>query len=218
MPLVLREEAGTGRLFGVWRAGEPEEWFLNYLPLHPAEAEELKRIRNPKKRVQWLAARAAFRLAVPELSGLPVLKNERKAPYLPDSDASLSFSHSGVYAAFAINASGIAAVDLEAARSNQQTGAARMFMAPEEQEALRACQDVNYFLSVWCAKECMFKAVNHGHREISFQREFKTTLNPAALAQPRGAFSGSFEREGEEQQFDLEFFKTKEWLACLLLK
>lgn len=218
MPLVFKLETGAGRVFGVWRADEPEDWFSNHFDLHPEEAEELSRISNVKKRLQWLAARAGLRFSLPDLAGLPVLKNERNAPFLPHSDVSISLSHSGAYAAFAANLGGIAAVDLEAARQKKRTAAARMFMSPEEQELLKKCNDVDYFLGVWCAKECMFKAINYKHQQISFQREFKTSLKPEALAQPRGAFSGSFQRADAEIRFELEFLKTENWLACLLFQ
>lgn len=216
MPLVRFEETARGARFGIWRAEEPEAELRRLARLHPREEEECARISNDKRRRQWLAARAALRTALPETRACPVEKNARNAPSLPGSGLRVSFSHSGAYAAFAVSQHGPAAIDLEAADRRRGVGAARMFMSAEEQARLRETTSPAYYLAVWCAKECMFKALNDRFQEISFQRELKTFLKPAALAQPEGGFSGSFIRVGARAGFDLRFYQSADWLACVL--
>ena len=94
----------------------------------------------PKRREEWMRARFAAK----QLGGAP-----------PPPAAHVSFSHSGPYAAAAIDRAPVG-IDVQVIRDIQER-VAHLFLTREEEEAMQRCTIAHRVLHFWCAKEAAWK-------------------------------------------------------------
>lgn len=126
----------------------PESWFA------ADELETANAFVRPKRRAEWLLSRlAAKRLAVDRGIALDPatcrIEPRRIGPW------HLSLSHSGVYAAAAIDAAPVG-IDIETVRPLSDR-AAHFFLTDRETEMLRATSIDDRLIHFWAAKEAAWK-------------------------------------------------------------
>lgn len=127
---------------------DPASWFSD------REREAIGALRLEKRREEWMLSRiAAKQLAIDRgicPDALSCLLEDRRI-----GSWHVSLSHSGTYAAAAIDRSPIG-IDVQVVRELKEP-AAHLFLSDSEEEAMRSLTVPHRLLHFWCAKEAAWK-------------------------------------------------------------
>ncbi len=135
MKRVALPQAWRGRAIVITDAELSDDWFT------PEELQIVKSFRLEKRKTEWKLSRIA----------LKQLKRDSEI----HGDHHISISHSGAYAAAAIDREPIG-IDVEQLREIKES-AAHLFLSEEEEEAMRRCRIAHAMLHFWSAKEAAWK-------------------------------------------------------------
>lgn len=169
----------------LWQLAEPLEFFADALPTHAREGLDPR--WHPQRQLQYAATRYLLYQVIDP--AIPLLRSERGAPLLPPGQPYVSFSHSPGYVGVLLGSSPVG-LDLEQPSTDRNWETARIFMNEDELTHYRAQPGPLGFLQVWCAKEALYKVLNHQHTELSFKRELYTLPAPADAPYPRSLQAG----------------------------
>jgi phosphopantetheinyl transferase len=125
-----------------------EEWFTS------EELEIANSFRLAKRRNEWLLSRVAAKQLAMQLGIVDdpracVIERPRFREF------HISFSHSHLYAGAALSRDPIG-IDVQVVREFPEN-AVHLFLAPNEEEAMRHCTTAHRALHFWCAKEAAWK-------------------------------------------------------------
>lgn len=155
---------------GLWKITETEAELFAILPEIDKESPRVLAARVPQKRKERLAARACFRRLTGFGNDVPLLHEEKGAPYLimPNGLRLLvSLAHSEDLAVVMISSKYRVGIDVETYPLNRNLETSRIFM--NESEIALFLQDERYFLRFWTAKECVYKLLRPSDG-LSFKR------------------------------------------------
>lgn len=177
MPLKYTFSAGSARI-AVWKIEESESELWKTIPYSIADAEYLRRISHPRRRIESLAARAA-------LSAL-------QQAY---TNSFFSLSHSFPWAAAATAPHPIA-LDIETRRPFPEKVSDYFTQKPEQETFISQKRTLWH---AWCAKEVAYKLLCRDFHQVSFKKEL--WFDGEQVIFRRGAVErriGLFFLEGEE--------------------
>ncbi len=131
--------------------------------LSPGEMDEVRALRNEKRRIERGASRIAGKLLFADArpgttaTGVEFAKeNDRPIPMINGKIAGyVSFTHAGGFGGAALGDRPVG-LDLEGPRE-VQTRMTKWFLEKHELEAAASLDTPNYLLHLWCAKEAAFK-------------------------------------------------------------
>ncbi len=149
---------------GFWKITETEEELLG---LYTPEAHEVHFFEKFKadKRLHFLASRVLLNTMKPEVK---VAKDSFGKPYFVHSDACMSWSHSGGYAAVIICENAETGIDIEH-YSDRITRIKHKFINSTDAKSLTEYGgNLKELLLIWGAKESMFKY--YGKKEVDFKQ------------------------------------------------
>ncbi len=134
--------------------------------LSPGEMDEVRALRNEKRRIERGASRIAGKLLIADVrpgttAGQVefVKENDRPVPLVDGKVAGyVSFTHAGGFGGAALGVRPVG-LDLEAPRE-VQARMTKWFLEKHELEAAARLDTPNYLLHLWCAKEAAFKLVD----------------------------------------------------------
>ena len=106
MPLVYQQNINESTKLGVWHITEPEDFYLEHVPLQ-------REISHPNKRLQHLAARYLLKELYPNFPYELIRIADTKKPFLEDETYHFSISHCGSYAAVIVSTDHRVGVDVE---------------------------------------------------------------------------------------------------------
>ena len=207
MPLLFQKNNGLDTEVGVWNIKEDESYFLDNLRLHPAEQAELGRIKG-RKRVEWLAVRHLLHIMSGRSIRAICLKDEFGKPYLQDSSAYISMSHSNQMAAVIAGQVPVG-IDVQY-RVDRIDRIAHKFIGPQELDLFPQWQVPQMHL-IWGAKECLYKA--YGRKKLDFRSHI--IIESIASQGHEGNMTGIIQKDGNSWQYQLHY----EWLKgdiCLV--
>lgn len=131
----------------------------------------INRFKVLKKQVEWMAGKIAVKRLAEEAglcapSALTIRAENNGAPFLPDfPQVSISITHSGEYAAAAMDLSGRGlAVDLEAIEEGRMQTIMRVAFSDREIARYRHSGSPQLYLN-WTAKEAYLKYIKKGFAE-----------------------------------------------------
>lgn len=178
MALFYQHNINQHTRLGIWRIEEPEEFFLEKVPLK-------RDVTHPYKRLQHLAGRYLLPLLFKDFPLEEILVADTRKPYLPDEQYHFSISHCGNFAAAIVSSHQRVGVDIELVSSRIEKIEPK-FLAPAEQDFLTqwALFDqlrLELTTVFWSAKEAIFKW--HGEGQIDFKEHMQ--LNGDLQYSPR---------------------------------
>lgn len=158
-------------------AGVPEGvrvWLLSFalaggrldalMPLLSAhERARCLRFRRPPDRVRFAAARAALRMRLGALLGVPAAAvgidiDTRGKPVLTGEPAlHFNLSHAGTCGLLALSESGPVGVDIEAAGCRPDVATLAACLSPAERRHCDGAANARDFFRVWCGKEAVLR-------------------------------------------------------------
>ncbi|NQV01952.1 MAG: 4'-phosphopantetheinyl transferase superfamily protein [Bacteroidia bacterium] len=155
MPLVYTKTIVPGSMLGVWQATEDTETLLGELDLDPEDEKSYSSIRNRNRKLQWLGCRVALAhlLQTPKIG---IRYTEYGKPLLISSQAHISFTHSGSFAAAICSSTANVGIDLEQVREKISRVAER-FLTPQELMLASVADRLEILTLFWAVKETLYK-------------------------------------------------------------
>ncbi|HLO37776.1 MAG TPA: 4'-phosphopantetheinyl transferase superfamily protein [Lacibacter sp.] len=170
MPLVYQHTINSATKVGLWRIEEPEEFFLEKVPLK-------RDVSHPHKRLQHLAGRYLLPTLFEDFPLEEILIADTRKPFLPDEKYHFSISHCGNYAAAIVSSKQRVGVDIEQP-SEKILRISQKFLTLEEKmfldEQMSTAQLLQLATLLWSTKESMFKWFGDGGVDF---REHMTIQN-----------------------------------------
>jgi phosphopantetheinyl transferase len=164
MPLFWIDSFSAAGAVAIWHITE-EEIDLEY---HAGDQKAPGEVTHPRKRLEWLAGRAATRILTQRYGHdeFTLSKDGFGKPYFHGLTAGVSLTHSYPYAASVVHERNSVGIDLEQP-SAKILKIARRFLGSSELED--AGTDIRKLTVYWCAKEALYKW--WGKKEIHFARD-----------------------------------------------
>lgn len=158
MALVYQHTINSGTKAGLWRIEEPEDFFLEKVPLK-------RDVSHPHKRLQHLAGRYLLPTLFEDFPLEEILIADTRKPFLPDEKYHFSISHCGDYAAAIVSSTQRVGVDIEKA-SDKILRVSHKFLTEREKmlldEQMSAKQLLQLTSLLWSTKESLFKWYGDG--------------------------------------------------------
>ncbi|MGN6491970.1 MAG: 4'-phosphopantetheinyl transferase family protein [Agriterribacter sp.] len=187
MPLFYQHNINDHTKLGVWRIEEPEDFFMEHVPLQ-------RDITHPHKRLQHLAGRYLLRLLFADFPYHLIEIASTRKPYLPNELYHFSISHCGDYAAAIVSKTSRSGIDIEIPTAKVGR-IMHKFLHPSEKEQVNAIQTrsntddyLRTLTLLWSAKEAVFKW--YGDGEVDFSEHIRIDAPDNIL--PNGNLEGSF--------------------------
>jgi phosphopantetheinyl transferase len=152
MPLFWIDSFSAAGAVAIWHISESEE----ELAVHAGELAVPGEVVHPRKRLEFLAGRAALRILTQRhgMDQPDLYKDEFGKPFIRDSSSGISLTHSFPYAAAIFHKSESVGIDLE--QPSQKVLRIRSrFLSPSESKD--AGDDLTKLTVYWCAKETLYK-------------------------------------------------------------
>lgn len=183
---------------GIWHIEEPENFFLQKVPLQ-------KGISHPHKRLQHLAGRYLLKQLFPDFPQDEILIADTRKPYLPFEQYHFSISHCGDYAAAIVSSRQRVGIDIEIP-TEKLLKISHKFLHPKERILLFEAEadhitakHLDRLTIAWSAKESVFKWWSYG------KVDFKEQISLGNFGDtPTGNFRASFTKENT--QYPLALF------------
>jgi len=106
MPLFYQQDINESTRLGIWKIEEPEQFFLDIVPLQ-------RSITHPHKRLQHLAGRFLLKHLFDDFPYREIQIASTRKPFLPDEQYHFSISHCGDYAAAIVSKNERVGIDIE---------------------------------------------------------------------------------------------------------
>ncbi len=176
MALYYQHTINAGTKLGIWRIEEPEDFFLEKVPLK-------RDVSHPYKRLQHLAGRYLLPTLFSDFPLSEILIADTNKPFLEDEQYHFSISHSGNYAAAIVSDHQRVGVDIELVTPRIKSISYK-FLNDQEHLFLSNYEHLpNLHLELntilWSVKEALFKWYGEGrvdfknHMQLAGAATFK---------------------------------------------
>lgn len=186
MPLVFNKTIGTAKKAAVWEITEPyvffEEQLQGHLSAHP----------NPRRRMEHAACCHLLNCLFGKRVHHLLDKDVFGKPFINNTRAQVSFSHSGNYVACLLDTgNGKTGIDIERIRENISVLAGK-FVADSDTCPIQG--DTGLQL-IWGAKEVLYKI--DGKKGLDFKQHLATHFDTG--------FAGIIRRNGQSETYQLDY-------------
>jgi 4'-phosphopantetheinyl transferase len=207
MPLIQIKDIDGHASWALWKITENLDE-LSLLKLCDKEKTELELIHNPKKRLEWLAARNALRKIFGDnnIEIKSVLKDGYGKPFLYGAEHQISLAHSFPYAVALFNRTKPAGIDIEKVQE-KILKIGKKFLNDQEKEI--AGTNLTKMTIIWCAKEALYKL--YGRKKITFKENL--FIGPFTL-QEEGEFKGVIQIEETSIEYHLHYLLLDDFVVC----
>jgi 4'-phosphopantetheinyl transferase EntD len=178
LPLVYQHNINEATKLAVWHITEPEDFFLQKVPLK-------KDVSHPHKRLQHLAGRYLLPFLFEGFPLKEILIADTRKPFLENEQYHFSISHCGDYAAAIVSKKERVGIDIELVtekieRVKQKfTNEDEMLFLNDEykdfldQFGLEKKIEQEFLTMIWSAKETIFKW--YGAGQMDFRQHMQLT-------------------------------------------
>ena len=168
MGLFYEHTIDQATRLAVWKIAEPEDFFLEKVPLS-------RQITHPAKRLQHLAGRYLLQHLFPDFPIRFIQIADTRKPYIPQDPYHFSISHCGEFAAAIVSTQKRVGIDIEQP-TERILKVMRKFVSETERSLIvphNTEQLIKLGTLFWSVKEAMFKWYSHG--EIDFKEHLHIT-------------------------------------------
>lgn len=198
MPLLLSKKIDEHSAYAVWNI---QETFLElpYLSPEPFPAD-----LNPVRQAEWIVGRILVKSLCDsfDIEYEGISKQENGKPYLKNSYANISISHSFPIAAAMIHLKKPCGIDMERPRE-KHVFVRDKFLHPSE---MQYKDDIAKLCTIWGAKEVVYKIF--GRRFLSLKDEIKIAFKSDSL------MTGEILKEGHEDMHEIHYEWVKDYLLA----
>ncbi|MDR1055343.1 MAG: 4'-phosphopantetheinyl transferase superfamily protein [Prevotellaceae bacterium] len=184
MPLYSIDRFNKKSFLAVWEIAETEEQLIDSSSVPEDELKDILLSSSPRRRLERLAVRALINVSFDKRQYLGYEENNR--PFLKNFPGDISISHAGSFACIYVHENMNTGVDIELLSRNFHAVEARI-LSPYEIGYLEEGEKQQQLCLVWCAKEAIYKVMNH--RGIDFMRHIEIKR---FMPRTKGKLSGTF--------------------------
>ncbi len=198
MPLTTKIHHDAETYVGLWTVTETQEQLKKNLYLSESEEKALQNF-SQKKAMEWLAGRNLIKSLMHDdvPYKLAIIKNASGKPYIENSDACVSISHSHEKVASIVSSNHLVGIDVQRI-SPKIDKIAHKFLSPKElHQADTSSSPLLAKHIYWGAKECAFKC--YGLGSVIFIDHI--LLDPIGNISKKGRFTGKFMKNDLLLQF-----------------
>jgi 4'-phosphopantetheinyl transferase len=154
----------------LWHIAEPERELLRESDLSLAAQEAYQKIRHPRKRREWLAARLALKelLAKWGHAYTDLEKDACGRPHLANSSLYLSIAHNFPFAFAAVDHENAIGIDIQLPCQKLQNVKEKFLNDAEIRDSGNNLEKLCIY---WCAKEALYKS--QGRKNLSLKRDIR---------------------------------------------
>jgi 4'-phosphopantetheinyl transferase len=204
MPIVYRKNIDDQTSLAVWKIEETEEQLLAGLQLKQHELDVIGSLSNGKRALHWLSTRLLLRTMLNTTDYIDCRMDEHGKPYLVNSEAHISLSHSYDYAAVIISKDKKVGVDIELIKHKIKS-IRHKFLSDVELAQKQIGDNTNGLYVCWCAKEAIYKW--NGRKGLEFKQHIH--IKPFKLKE-EGTLQALVELDEGTKALDVNYFKTKD--------
>ncbi|MBK6264721.1 4'-phosphopantetheinyl transferase superfamily protein [Marivirga sp. S37H4] len=207
MPLINITEVNENIHLAVWKIVEDLDSLEKKVRLSAGDKIIYKEIHHAGKALEFLAGRMLCFQAFHDLQKTyqPIYRNVFGKPEMPDSNYSLSLSHTADYVVVIIGNGIDVGIDIEKPHEKMRKVAPRILT----QEEMMFCNDqLLHFSKMWSAKEVLYKL--YMKREIDFREHL--FLKP--VDENWSEMKGEIIKDGYRKECLLKFINLQEYFIC----
>lgn len=164
MPILHSKNIPGGSVV-VWEITESIDELLSLYKPHNAEIKAYDSIIPEIKKKQWLSVRILLNELIPDSE---ICYDVYNKPFLKNSSARISISHTGNYAALILNNTNPVGIDIEST-SDKILKIVSRFMNESELKNIFHDNRAEHATLYWCAKEAVYKL--YGKRGLEFKTQ-----------------------------------------------
>lgn len=202
MPIVYQKNIDEHTQLGVWKIEESEDQLLSGLQLKQHELDTIASLNNGKRVLHWLGTRLLLRTMLDTKEYIDCQMDEHGKPYLVNSEAHISLSHSYDYAAVMISRNKKVGVDIELIKHKIKS-IKHKFLSDVELAQKQIGDNINGLYVSWCAKEAIYKW--NGRKGLEFKQHIH--IKPFKL-KDEGTLQALVELPEGTKALDVGYFKT----------
>lgn len=191
-------EWGNGRL-GIWELTESCDYLLQHHTFTPAEIEQSLRIKNERRRREYLSVRLLIESMLKNKTG--ICYNASGKPSLEGLPDCVTIAHSNELAAVLISEKN-AGADVESLYRNTENIASRFLSEKELEQINNSSQQKLYRIIYWSAKEAAYKLASVEGLEF---RE-NIAINHFDVDMKGGTFSGEIRKNEMKLHLSFRYF------------
>ncbi|MGB3850020.1 MAG: 4'-phosphopantetheinyl transferase superfamily protein [Tunicatimonas sp.] len=170
MALAKIVRVNSNSYWAAWKVEEAPEVLITHTQLPANNLAEWQSIKHPRKRLEWLASRAAL-AALLEKIGLPIpgiYKDDKGKPYLNNDTYHISLANTYPYGIAMVHTHASVGIDIELP-SDKLLRTQHKFL--NSSEIKTADNRLSYLCAYWCAKEALYKL--YGRKALSFKDQIR---------------------------------------------
>ncbi len=211
MPIVKIENINEAVSWGLWKIDEDFDFLIGQTVISDPENEDIKRISNVKRRLEWAGARLLLKKLADRkgFSYKGISKDDFDKPFLIGNQVNISISHCYPYACAMLNDYHPCGIDIEKPKP-ALFQVARKFLNDQEKGYIP--EEENYLCLAWAAKEVLYKI--HGKKHLNFQKHIM--LKPFELMQ-KGTLYASVSTHEIKENFKLWYITVDGHFICFNL-
>ncbi|MEQ9403078.1 MAG: hypothetical protein RIM99_05790 [Cyclobacteriaceae bacterium] len=198
MPLLLSKKIDEDSAYAVWNI---QETFLElpYMSPEPFPAD-----LNPVRQAEWIVGRVLVKSLCDsfEIDYKGISKHDKGKPYLEDSYAHISISHSFPIAAAMIHMKKPCGIDMDRPREKHIQVQDKFLHSSEKKYR----DNLEKLCAIWGAKEVIYKIF--GRRFLSLKDEIKIEIKSDNL------MIGKILKPGSEETHEIHYEWVKEYLLA----
>lgn len=202
MPIVLNKKIDNQTVLAVWKIEETEEQLISSLQLKQHELDVIASLSVGKRALHWLSTRVLLRTMLNTADYIDCQMDEHGKPYLVNSDAHISLSHSYDYASVIISKDKKVGVDIELIKIKIKS-IKHKFLSDVELAQKQIGDNTHGLYVCWCAKEAIYKW--HGKKGLEFKRDIH--IKPFKL-KDEGSLQAIVELPEGTRELTVNYFKT----------
>jgi phosphopantetheinyl transferase len=195
MPLFYSLEEKSFRL-AVWKMDEDLEELLSMAALSDSDRRRLDSFTHEPRKKEWICIRMLLkRLGYTSSIGY----RESGKPFLENSTAHISISHTKDYAGIMLSDSAVVGLDLERIHPRIEKIAPK-FLSEEEEANLPSVNRLEHLFVIWGVKEVLFKMHHIG--ELLFKDHLN--VKPFTFCE-KGTAQAFIDKDSFQKNFSLEY-------------
>ena len=204
MPVVFSKKIDDQTVLGVWKIEETESQLLSGLQLKQHELDVIASLSNAKRALHWLSTRVLLRTMLNTADYIDCRMDDHGKPYLVNTAAHISLSHSYDYAAVIISKDKKVGVDIELIKMKIKS-IKHKFLSDVELAQKQIGDNTNGLYVSWCAKEAIYKW--HGKKGLEFKQHIH--IKPFKL-KDEGSLNAIVELPEGTRELQVNYFKMKD--------
>lgn len=202
MPLFYNSDENDFRL-AVWKMDEGLDELLYKAALSEKDLAVVNAFTHVPRKKEWICIRLLLR----ELNrNFPIAYHPSGKPFLENSAAHISISHTRDFAGIIISDSRPAGLDLERIHHRIEK-IAHKFVSPSEEKFLTGVNRLEKLFVVWGVKEVLFKM--HGVGELVFKEHL--SVHPFEFSS-KGSASATVSKNDFRKNYNLDYLLVSDLL------